>query len=274
VQHVNAIMNGTRGTTSWAGRLLIALTLVLLGAAAAVWALARFDKAAQFLGVETVQKVPVAAVIAQPQLVTDKGSQLSAPRSPAANPPAVAELEARLAQVERTTQLAAGSAGRADALVVAFAARRAIDRGAPLGFLENLLVDRFGARNAKAVATVISASRAPVRLDQLVEDYEGLEPQLRGAGSESWWAGFRREMGSLVEIRRADMPSRKPETRYRRASERLSSGDVEGALAETMRLPGSKAASGWAVKARRYIAAQRALDELESAALMSAIPSR
>ena len=39
---------------------------------------------------------------------------------------------------------AAGSAGRADAMLVAFAARRAIDRGVALGYLEPLLVQRFG----------------------------------------------------------------------------------------------------------------------------------
>ena len=57
--------------------------------------------------------------------------------------------EARLARVENATQRAEGSAGRADALVVAFAARRAIDRGVALGYLENLLVDRFGAQHQR-----------------------------------------------------------------------------------------------------------------------------
>ena len=62
-----------------------------------------------------------------------------------------------------------GSAGRADALVVAFAARRAIDRGVALGYLENLLVDRFGAQHPAAVATIITASHQPVRLNDLIE---------------------------------------------------------------------------------------------------------
>jgi hypothetical protein len=35
-----------------------------------------------------------------------------------------------------------------------------------------------------------------------------------------------------------------------------------------MRLPGAAGASGWTTKARRYIAAHRALDEIESAALL------
>jgi hypothetical protein len=35
-----------------------------------------------------------------------------------------------------------------------------------------------------------------------------------------------------------------------------------------MRLPGAARAGDWVAKARRYIAAHRALDEVESAALM------
>lgn len=259
----------------WPARLLIGLLLITVGAATAVWVLARYDKAAQFLGVTTVQPVPVAALSVEQPLPNAPAQAPAAPAAAGETPTGVAELEARLARVERTTQMAAGSAGRADALIVAFAARRVIDRAAPLGFLENLLVDRFGAQQPKAVATVISAAREPVRRDQLIEEYEALGPELRGSGpSESWWAGLGREFGSLIEIRRADAPSTKPETRYRRAADRLAAGDVEGALVETMRLPGASAAADWAAKARRYIAAHRALDELEAAALMGGFSAR
>lgn len=267
-------MNGT-ARMGWAARLLIGLVLIIIGAAVAVWALARYDKAAQFLGVTTVQPVAVAKLSVEQPLPIAPVQSPAAPAATGDAPAGVAELEARLARVERTTQMAAGSVGRADALIVAFAARRAIDRGAPLGFLENLLVDRFGAQHATAVATIISASRAPVRRDQLIEEYEALGPKLRGSGpTESWWSSLGREFGSLIEIRRADAPSTKPETRYRRAADRLSAGDVEGALAETMRLPGASATADWAAKARRYIAAHRALDELESAALMGGVAAR
>ena len=67
---------------------------------------------------------------------------------------------------------------------------------------------------------------------------------------------------------RADRPSTNPDARYDRALQRLASGDVDQALAETMRLPGAARAGDWVAKARRYIAAHRALDEIESAALL------
>jgi hypothetical protein len=255
-----------RTQLSLSARLLIALTLVIVGAAAATWALARYDRAAQLLGVASVP----AAVQPQPrQALAAPVQQL--PQAPAAAVPAdrLAELEARLARVENSSRRVEGSAGRADALVIAFAARRAIDRGVPLGYLENLLVDRFGVRHPQAVATIVTSSREPVRLDQLIAEYETLAPVLRGGGrNEGWIEGLRRELASMVEIRRGDRPSVRPDARYRRAQAQLRSGDVNSALAETMRLPGSTEAGAWIAKARRYVAAHRALDQIESAALL------
>lgn len=252
---------------SWSARLLIALTLIIVGAAAAVWGLSRYDRAAQILGVATVKPVPVPQAVLTPVATSPAGTPVADER--------VAQLEARLARVERSTQRAEGSVGRADALVVAFAARRAIDRGVALGFLENLLLDRFGAHRPQAVATIISASRNPVRLDQLRAEFEQLGPELRGRGpDDGWLAGLRREFGSLVEIRRAATPSTQPDARYARAADRLAAGDVDAAIAEAMRLPGAQRATGWVTKARRYVAAHRALDEIESSALLVGAAAR
>jgi predicted Zn-dependent protease len=79
----------------------------------------------------------------------------------------------------------------------------------------------------------------------------------------------KREFGSLIEVHRAERPAANPEARYNRALQQLSVGDVDQALAETMRLPGAARASDWTDKARRYVAAQRALDEIETAALLT-----
>ena len=47
--------------------------------------------------------------------------------------------------------------------------------------------------------------RDPVRLDRLTTDYATMEKALRGGGpQEGWWAGFQRELGSIVSIHRAD----------------------------------------------------------------------
>lgn len=257
-------MNGTsHNGMSWSSRLLIGLVLILVGAAAATWGLARYQPAARFLGV-TAPAVPAPAP--PPPRLTATSQQ---PQSAPIQNPQVSQLEQRLNRVENATQRAEGFAGRADALVVAFAARRAIDRGVALGYLESLLVDRFGEQHQAAVATIITSSRQPVRLNDLIAEYDTLGPTLRSGGpEESWWAGFRREVASLVEVHRADRPSTGSDARYNRAMLHLSSGDVDQALAETMRMPGAQNASDWTQKARRYIAVHRALDEVESAALL------
>jgi hypothetical protein len=259
-------MNGTtyRKGTSWGSRLLVGLVLVLIGAAAAVWGLAHYQPAARFLGIAQPAPAPVTP---KPVALTGAPPQQVAPAAPTNQQ--IADLQARIARVENATQRAEGFAGRADALVVAFAARRAIDRGVALGYLEPLLADRFGALHQQAVGTIIAASREPVRLNDLIAQYETLGPDLRRGGpQESWWAGFQRELGTLIEVHPAQKPAINADARYMRAQQRLATGDVDQALAETMRLPGAANAQDWVAKARRYVAAHRALDEIESAALL------
>ena len=250
---------------SWGTRLLVAVTLILIGAAGAAWALARYDKAAQVLGV--VPDPQRSRIVSLKPVEADEGAAQT--DAPAANAQ-IATLEARLARVENATQRVEGSAGRADALLVAFAARRAIDRGVALGYLETLLVERFGGGHARAVATIVTGSHAPVSLAELVSDYEKLGPELRKGGpDEGIWTAVKREFSSLIEIRQASRPSVKPEARYNRALDLVRRGEVDAALAETMRMPGAVRANAWAAKARRYVAVQRALDEVESAALLA-----
>jgi hypothetical protein len=263
-------MNGTRTGLGWGTRFLIALVLIISGAAAATWGLAHYEPAARFLGI-----VPAP----QPVLLTPKPVVMNSQPQASAVSPAddsraqqdqrIADLENRIARVESATARAEGSAGRADALVIAFAARRAIDRGVALGYLENLLVDRFGAQHRAAVATIITQSHQPVRLDDLIDQYDSLGPDLRRGGpQDNWWTTFRRQLGDIVEIHSVDRPATNPEATYERARQRLVSGNVDQALAEVMRLPGATRAGDWITKARRYIAVHRALDEIESAALM------
>ena len=256
----------------WGARLLVGLVLILIGAGATVWGLAHYRPAARFLG--------IAPGVPEQQVMQTSTPLAVAPPAPREEPASaaqdvrIASLENRLAKVENATQRAEGSAGRADALVMAFAARRAIDRGVALGYLENLLAERFGSQHQAAVATIVTSSRQPVRLNDLISEYETLEADLRRGGpQDSWWTNFKRELGSVVEVHRAERPAVNAEARYNRALQRLSTGDVDQALAETMRLPGAARAGDWTGKARRYVAVHRALDEIESAALLPPVPN-
>lgn len=257
--------SGALGPGTW---LLLVLFLLLAGAGMATWVLARNDGAARFFGVAPRAETASTSPLPPPNTVA--AQPLAAPEP---EPAQLAAVEQRLARLETETRQAAGSAGRADALLVAFAARRAIDRGVALGYLEPLLIDRFGPTHRQAVATIITAGRRPVSLEQLTAEFDSLGSQLQQRGpDESLWQGFQRELGSLVSIRRADRPNPRPSATFERARTRLAAGKVDLALAEAMRLPGIAQAQPWVARARAYVAAQRALDEVESAALLGPSP--
>lgn len=254
-----------RAGLGWGTRLLLAVALLLAGAAGAAWALARYDGAATFLGIGSK---PQPATLVPSKVLAPQ--QLTVEPQPAEGSQQIAQIQNRLSQVETTAERVEGSAGRADALLVAFAARRAVDRGVALGYLEPLLLDRFGRTHARAVATIVTGSHSPVRLNDLTREYRELGPVLRSsAPTDGWLTQFQRELGSLIQIRRADRPSTQPDARYLRALAALENGEVDAALAETMRLPGAKNAEPWVRQARQYVSVQRALDEIESGALLA-----
>lgn len=247
----------------WGARLLIAVALLIVGAAAATWGLAHSQSAARLLGV---------AQSTQPQMQQQPLTVANSPQT-TLNPAIanqIAQLQARVQRVESENQQAQGSMGRADALLIAFAARRAIERGVGLGYLEPLLVNRFGADHPQAVATIVTGSRSPVRLTDLIAQYQDLEPALVGPPpNEGLWTGIKRGFSSLITVHRSDRPSSLPQARYDRALSHLMSGEVDAALAETMRLPGAPRAREWIGTARQYVIVHRALDEVESAALIA-----
>jgi len=250
-----------RSEMGWGARLLIGLVLVLIGAAAATWGLAHYQSAARVLGVTAPAPPPQ-------QLVQPVQAQPTSTPNPAIADQ-IGQLQARLQRVESESAQAQGSAGRADALLIAFAARRAIERGVALGYLEPLLVDRFGKDHPEAVATIVTSSRSPVRLTELIGQFQDLEPELIGPPpNEGLWTGVQRGLSSLITVHRSDRPSSQPKARYDRALSHLMSGEVDSALAETMRLPGAPRARDWINSARRYVASHRALDEIESTALL------
>jgi hypothetical protein len=181
----------------------------------------------------------------------------------------VAAMEQRMAQLDLQLQAAGGNAARAEGLLVTFAARRAIERGAELGVLGDQLRLRFGDAQPNAVRTVIRTARNPVTLDQLVARLEGLAPALAEAPpSEGLLGRLKREAGELFVVRREDSPSPAPQRRLQRARLFLESGRADAAVAEVRNLPNAAGAAAWIADATRYAQAQDALETLELAALL------
>jgi Mitochondrial inner membrane protein len=203
----------------------------------------------------------------------DQPAVAPAPTLPA-SPQSIAPLVVAPAPTSGDGALAAGNAARAEGLMVAFAARRAIDSGAPLGYLTDQLRLRFGASQPQAVLTVMQASQSPVSLQALQAELTAIEHLLlTGSRDETVWANIKREMSELFVLRKADSPSPAPTQRMLRAHALVESGNLAGAVAEVSAMPGASdnAAQNWLARARKYDDVRKALDRLERSALAAPV---
>ncbi|HEX8655073.1 MAG TPA: hypothetical protein VF693_07610 [Allosphingosinicella sp.] len=263
-------------------RLALPMIAFVLGLAAMGWMLARWQTAALFLGVAPEPAPPAPVVRPAPPPATVQ------PQAQPAPPPLadgeqrlvidpetqrrVTRLEQRLGELDNASRAAVGNADRAEGLLVAFAARRALDRGVQLGYIEHLLRQRFGQTQPQAVGMIITAARQPVTLQELQRELEEVGPRLAASGpNQNWWSALKRELGSLITIRREGTQSTIPSERLRRSYAHMSAGEVNFALVEVLRMPGREQARAWVQKARRYVAARSALDAIETAALLDPV---
>lgn len=254
----------TRNPRSVRSLLIIVGLGFLAGLVAMGWGLSRWDTARNWLLGEP-KPAPQAVVTYAPPVnapIAGQGAADAAGR--------LAAIEARMAKVEAAGTVASGSGGsvRAEGLLVSFAARRAIDRGIGLGYVEGLLTQRFGSTQPRAVATIIAASRNPATLDQLKAGLDAIAPDLVGGGpDEGWWTSFKRGVAGMFVVRQAGVASPDPNARVARARDLVETGRVDLALAEISRLPNQDKAAKWIAAARRHVEAHRALDLLEAAAI-------
>jgi hypothetical protein len=272
---------------SYAGRragfgtmVAVAIVTFLLGAVVAAWAGSRgwvklplIDDALSSVGSNEPQAAPSVAAefnhgdavkVEQAAQVVEKAAQQQGGFDER-----LAAMEQRLTRLDMQAQAASGNAARAEGLLIAFATRRALERGAPLGYLADQLRLRFGDAQPNAVRTVIEGSRAPVTLDQLVARLEGLSQDLTAAPrDEGVWPRIQRELDGLFVIRRETSPSPAPRLRLERARMFLETGRIEAAVAEVRNMPGASQAQRWIDDAERYATVQSALDLIETTAVL------
>lgn len=175
-------------------------------------------------------------------------------------------LELQLRQADESARNAAVYSTQAERLMVAAAVRRAIERGQPLGSLEQQLRARFGAAHGEAVGAIVAAAADPLTLEDLRLALDTIAPRLGTGPDDGVWERFRAYVADLFVLRQADMPSPRPADRLRRARRALAEGNVEAAIAEIAHMPGVANAQGWTSAATRYVKARKALDEIEKAA--------
>ena len=182
----------------------------------------------------------------------------------------VASIENRLTRINADAAAASGNATRAEGLLIAFASRRAIESGAPLGYLADQLRLRFGASQPQAVTAVLAASQSPVTLESLQAGLQSLDSiLLTGNRDAGVWATLNKELSELFVLRKNGAPSTAPTQRLLRAHTMVESGNIEGAVAEVSAMPGASAATNWLAKARRYNQTRKALDLLERSAIVA-----
>ncbi len=254
-----------RRRSSWRTIAVVVIAAFLLGALA-VWLLMRSGDLGvpELVSVKSEQSVPVTDVAdaAAARVGEFAGQQGELDQR-------IAEMEQRLARIDVQADAAAGNAARAEGLLVAFAARRAVERGDRLGYLSDQLQMRFGAAEPEAVQAVLAADRDSVTLDQLLAELDRLAPQLgQGRANEGTTAWLSRELRELFIVRREGTPSPAPERRLERARLFLESGRTEAAIAEVRNLSNADRAGAWLADAERYAAAQRGLERIEAAAIL------
>jgi hypothetical protein len=258
--------------------LVIGLIAFIAGLILMGWVVSRWDTARNWvLGTPATPQTTAGPTVTQTRpaieplalVRSDSASAIDAGTT-AALGQRVGEIETRIDRVSERASAAGDNAARAEGLLIAFAARRAIDRGLALGYIEGQLRERFGATQPQAVATIIASSRDPVTVEELQLGLDDLAPSLTTAtADQGWWPSLRGELASLVVVRKIGQPSPVPTERLRHAERLLEGGQVEKALIEVARLPGRDRANNWMAAARRYIITQRALDVLETASILT-----
>ena len=238
-------------TRSRSGVIFVVLLAFLLGALLVAWAGSRGY-------LDRFQPTPEASGTSEPALVTNDEGVLpeTAATTTRATKPTPEELETigtlegrlamledRLSRIDQQTDSASGNATRAEGLLIAFAARRMIDRGEPLSYVADQLRLRFANAQPRAVQTIIDFSKNPVTIDELRARLEALSPELSLTDQkQSLWERARREVSSLFAVHRDSSALLTPQARIERAGVMLT--------------------------ARRYQEAQQALDLLETTAML------
>lgn len=263
---------GGRSPARWGAMLLMALAGFAAGGGAVGWMVMRGNghMVLHADGWHHMLASPMAAAPAAPAANSASDAQPGALiTSQTALDSRILAAEQRLDRLDMQAAAASGNAARAEGLLVAFAARRVIERGASLGYLEDQLKLRFGDAQPHAVATLIAAARNPVTLDMLTARLQMMDGHISEAPpSESLWDRTRRQLSDMLTIRRDTASGPTPAARLDHALACVHEGAIDPAIADVQRLPATRDTQAWITDARRYAEAESALDRIETAALL------
>ena len=249
------------------GRSLILPTLFFVGGVAATgWILTSTE-----FGTQLVSQPAPEPIAIDPVKIATPPSAVAAP------PPMTDDIAARIAAIEGRLARAEASGGSGGAglntqlnrVMLALAARRAIETGRGLGGLQGEFERQFGADAPYLVAAIASAAKQPVTLTALNSEFAALAPALSGSG-DKWWARISNSFSNLVTVRDGKTKSDDPAALVAQAKAALNIGNVAAAVEAVSQTPNRATAVDWMAKAKRYAAAIQAVDALEAKAYSTA----
>jgi hypothetical protein len=195
------------------------------------------------------------------------GTPVAAPASKPADASLTDNAMVAPTQTDPNAAMAPGNSARTEGMLIANAARRAIDAGQPLGYVADQLRLRFGGSQPQHVEALINASARPNTLASLQAGLNSIGDSLLSRSDASGLLSrIQREANELFVLRKEGTVSAAPSQRLSRAKQYAANGQITEALSEVQKMPGAMNGKDWLAKAATYVAAHKALDALERAA--------
>lgn len=177
-------------------------------------------------------------------------------------------------EIDRASDTAMASDRQVRDLFLLAVARRLVELGRPLGRVESLLNERFGAADTPAIEALAAWSRVPQTRASLLGRLDTLDVAMleSDAPDATWWERLKARLSGLVTVHREGVEPVGPDLGAVPAARKaLEGGDLEVAVARLDRAPEGPARDQWLADARALLAAEAALDRLEGQLLAEAV---
>jgi hypothetical protein len=216
------------------------------------------------------------AAVAVPQDVAGLGVRLQAVESRAiaaetndAN--LMARVESLAAELARTRNAVAQTDSRTRDLFLLSVARRMVEAGRPLTPIADEIDSRFRADDGAAVEALSAWSSAPQTRRTLQSRLETVAQTPAVEEAASWWDRFKMRLSGLVTVRGETPKTPDSEALMAQARDAMAAGDLELAVSALGAGDRPPAVAQWVEDARILLAAEQALDRLETDALESGL---